>query len=149
MNITDAAHKTVKDYPGGSESLGPRISMSPAVLRNKVNPNNGTHHLSLAEANEILGVTGDHRILHAMAAEHGYVLQRVQSDSTSSVMGLVLENAAREGAFAQTLQEALSDGLITENEMAALSRAGFAQMEGMTLLLARLRDATGVRGVTP
>jgi hypothetical protein len=53
MNITDAAHKTVKDYPGGSEALAVRIGMSAAVLRNKVNPNNTTHHLTLAEASEI------------------------------------------------------------------------------------------------
>lgn len=68
MNIIDAAHKTVHAYPGGSESLAPRIAMSAAVLRNKVNPNNSTHHLTLVEASEVMGVTGDYRILHALAA---------------------------------------------------------------------------------
>ena len=48
MNVVDAAYLAVHTYPGGSESLGPRIGMSPAVLRNKVNPNCSTHHLSLA-----------------------------------------------------------------------------------------------------
>ena len=27
MNITDAAHKTVKDYPGGSEALEAMINL--------------------------------------------------------------------------------------------------------------------------
>lgn len=147
MNITDAAHKTVKDYPGGSEALAVRIGMSAAVLRNKVNPNNTTHHLTLAEASEIMGVTGDDRILHAMAAEHGYTLQKMQADSVASVMGAMLENAAKQGAFAQALQEALSDGLISENEMKAISSAGTAQVEAMINLLARLRAVTGQRGV--
>ncbi|RIA19711.1 phage regulatory protein CII [Stenotrophomonas sp. AG209] len=147
MNITDAAHKTVKDYPGGSEALAVRIGMSAAVLRNKVNPNNNTHHLTLAEASEIMGVTGDDRILHAMAAEHGYTLQKMQADGMASVMGAMLENAAKQGAFAQALQEALSDGLISENEMKAISSAGTAQVEAMINLLARLRAVTGQRGV--
>ncbi|MBH1591422.1 phage regulatory CII family protein [Stenotrophomonas maltophilia] len=147
MNITDAAHKTVKDYPGGSEALAVRIGMSAAVLRNKVNPNNNTHHLTLAEASEVMGVTGDDRILHAMAAEHGYTLQKMQADSMASVMGAMLENAAKQGAFAQALQEALSDGLISENEMKAISSAGTAQVEAMINLLARLRAVTGQRGV--
>lgn len=147
MNITDAAHKTVKDYPGGSEALAVRIGMSAAVLRNKVNPNNNTHHLTLAEASEIMGVTGDDRILHAMAAEHGYTLQKMQADGMASVMGAMLENAAKQGAFAQALQEALSDGLISENEMKDISSAGTAQVEAMINLLARLRAVTGQRGV--
>lgn len=147
MNITDAAHKTVKDYPGGSEALAVRIGMSAAVLRNKVNPNNNTHHLTLAEASEIMGVTGDDRILHALAAEHGYTLQKMEADGMASVMGAMLENAAKQGAFAQALQDALADELISENEMKAISGAGTAQMEAMTNLLARLRAVTGQRGV--
>jgi len=88
MNITDAAHKTVKDYPGGAEALATRLitvndkgeekPMSGAVLRNKINPNNTTHRLTLAEANEIMGLTGDHRILVALAAEHGYGLHGLE-----------------------------------------------------------------------
>lgn len=147
MNILDAAHKTVKNYPGGSESLAPRIGMSAAVLRNKVNPNNDTHHLTLAEASEIMGVTSDDRILHALAAEHGYTLQPISTIAHGTVMGAVLANASQQGAFAQALRDALSDGLITENEMNSLSAAGTAQMEAMVHLLSRLRAVTGRPGV--
>ncbi|MDG2524621.1 phage regulatory CII family protein [Stenotrophomonas sp. HITSZ_GD] len=147
MNILDAAHKTVKNYPGGSESLAPRIGMSAAVLRNKVNPNNDTHHLTLVEASEIMGVTSDDRILHALAAEHGYTLQPISTSAHDTVMGAVLANASQQGAFAQALRDALSDGLITENEMNSLSAAGTAQMEAMVHLLSRLRAVTGRPGV--
>ena len=146
MNITDAAHKTVKDYPGGSEALAVRIGMSAAVLRNKVNPNNNTHILGWVEASEIMGVTGDHRMLHALAAEHGYTLQKMEAEGMASVMGAMLENAAKQGAFAQA-QDALADELISENEMKAISSAGTAQVEAMINLLARLRAVTGQRGV--
>lgn len=148
MNIIDAAHKTVHAYPGGSESLAPRIGMSAAVLRNKVNPNNTTHHLTLAEANEIMGVTGDDRMLHELAAQHGYVLSRIDHGAPdASVMGAMLVSSAKQGAFFQELQAALSDGLITENEMGRLAETGTDHMASMVTLLNVLRRVTGKHGV--
>ncbi|PKH70286.1 hypothetical protein CXF96_05435 [Stenotrophomonas sp. Betaine-02u-21] len=147
MNIADAAYKTVHAYPGGSETLALRIGMSAAVLRNKVNPNNTTHHLTLAEASEVMGVTGDDSILHALAAQHGYTLQQIEAESTGSVLNAVLENGAKHGAFSRACQEALADGLITENEMKLISSAGSAQMEAVTFLLARFRSVVGQHGV--
>ncbi|CAB3681075.1 phage regulatory CII family protein [Achromobacter kerstersii] len=38
MNITTAADLTVHEYKGGSESLGPLVGISAAVLRNKSTP---------------------------------------------------------------------------------------------------------------
>lgn len=146
MNIHDAAHKTVHDYPGGSESLAPRLGMSAAVLRNKVNPNNDTHKLTLAEADEIMGVTGDLRILHALAARHGCIVQKAEPDeSQPDVLRALLRANATEGEFDRVLQEALDDGLITPNEMAAIEKAGTAQQSATMVLLARLRAVAGQR----
>lgn len=146
MNIIDSAHRTVHAYPGGSESLAPRIGMSPAVLRNKVNPNNATHHLSLVEADEIMGITGDHRMLHDLAAAHGYTLQRIDAPSASaSVLGLLLATNASKGEFAQALHDALADGLITDNEMRVIASAGTSVQAAMVVLLARLRAMAGQR----
>lgn len=151
MNIIDAAHKTVHAYPGGSESLGPRIGMSPAVLRNKVNPNNTTHHLTIVEASEIIGVTSDLRMLHALANEHGCVVQRVDEyrgkggpGQRPAVLDLLLTTNACEGAFAGVLQAALNDGLITENEMKAITDAGTSVQTAMVALIARLRAQAAV-----
>lgn len=41
------------------------MDISAAVLRNKVNPNNQTHHLTLAEAVRIVDLTDDEQILQA------------------------------------------------------------------------------------
>ena len=123
MNLIDAAHATVRSYPGGSESLGPRIGMSPAVLRNKVNPNNTTHHLTLAEADAIMGVSGDHRMLHALAAEHGYTLQRIDAPAAGNMIGAVLAAAAAKGDLAEIISEALADNRVTPNEAADIARA--------------------------
>jgi len=121
MNIIDAAHKTVHAYPGGSESLAPRIGMSPAVLRNKVNPNNVTHHLTLVEASEIMGVTGNDSVLHALAAEHGYTLTKVEATASGSLIGSLLAASGAKGDLADLIADAMADQRITPNEASAIA----------------------------
>lgn len=122
MNIIDAAHKTVHAYPGGSESLAPRIAMSAAVLRNKVNPNNSTHHLTLVEASEVMGVTGDFRILHALAGEHGYTLSKMEGRTSGSLIGALLAAAGAKGDLAGVIAEAMADQRITPNEASTIAQ---------------------------
>lgn len=146
MNTTDAAYGTVHDYPGGSESLAPRIGMSAAVLRGKVNPNNDRNVLSLDEASRIMGVTGDHRILQALAAEHGYTLERVDTEAApGDVLRTLLRANAAEGEFDRVLGEALADGLITPNELKQINEAGAAQQGATMVLLAKLRAVSEAR----
>jgi len=121
MNTQDSAYKTVHAYPGGSESLAPRIGMSAAVLRNKVNPNNTTHHLTLAEASEIMDVTGDDRILHALAAEHGYTLERADAPTSGSLICALLGAASLKGKLSALVAEVMTDGRITPNEAKAVA----------------------------
>lgn len=58
MNVTDAAYDTVHQHPGGSEALAPRLGISAAVLRGKVNPNSDRNLLSLQEADALMARTG-------------------------------------------------------------------------------------------
>lgn len=121
MNIADAAHKTVHAYPGGSESLAPRIGMSAAVLRNKVNPNNTTHHLTLAEASEVMGVTGNDSILHALAAQHGYTLCQTEAPQSGTLIGSLLAASGVKGDLAEVIAKAMEDYRITPNEASAIA----------------------------
>lgn len=145
MNIQDAAHKTVKDYPGGSESLAPRIGMSAAVLRNKVNPNNITHHLTLAEASEVMGMSGDYRILHSLASEHGFTLHATDAPDTGSIMCAMLAASAAKGDLAAILAKALADNMVTPNEASSIARACAAVQAAMTEV-ARHADARAAEG---
>lgn len=119
MNTVDAAYHTVHDYPGGSESLGPRVGISPAVLRNKVNPNNDTHHLTLAEAVRMVDLTDDDRILQAWARARGYMLIKPPAGQTcdmavlEQIVGLGIAN----GQFMATINDALADNKITKTEI--------------------------------
>lgn len=123
MNVTDAAYDTVHEYRGGSEALAPRMGMSAATLRGKVNPNTDRNLLSLQEADTLMARTGDFRILHALAATHGFVLDRVEAPTSGSMISALLTAAHAKGDLSQLVADAISDGKVTPNEADEIGRA--------------------------
>ncbi|HDS1139607.1 TPA: phage regulatory CII family protein [Stenotrophomonas maltophilia] len=123
MNVTDAAYDTVHQYPGGSEALAPRMGMSAATLRGKVNPNTDRNLLSLQEADALMARTGDFRILHALCAEHGFIAQRVDAPESGTLITALLSAAAAKGDLAELVSKAMADNRITPNEADDISRA--------------------------
>lgn len=142
MNTVDAAYATAHDYAGGTESLAPRLGMSPAILRGKVNPNDCKHHLTLADANKMMAFTGDHRILRAQAHEHGYLLVKAPESTTIESDMTVLEHVAAmavaNGEFMRSIYQALSDGKLTDREMGQIQAAGLKAMTELAEVTQRL-----------
>ncbi|MFM9867067.1 phage regulatory CII family protein [Achromobacter xylosoxidans] len=146
MNTTDAAYHTVHDYPGGSESLGPRVGISPAVLRNKVNPNNETHHLSFAEAQRMTAMTGDDRMLQAWAHERGYLLVKAREGATESDMSVLEQVAAlamAKGLFMAEIYNSLADGGVDSEEYQRIAEAGQNVMTAVAEVKQRMRGMVG------
>lgn len=146
MNVTDAAYATVHDYEGGAAALAPRLGMSAAILRAKVCPSTDRNKLMLDEADKLMGLTGDYRILQALNAEHGFAMQPLperEHDARESLGELVLDSNIAAGKFAGAIRDALSDGLISEREMKAISAAGLAEQAVIMALMDKLRMATG------
>ena len=142
MNVDDAAYAVVHDYPGGSEALAPRLGMSAAVLRNKVNPNNTTHHLTLREAQKLTALTGDPRILQSAAQETGrIVLEAPNADdaaaSDMAVLELVAAVGGTQGDLFTTIVQALADGVLIESEYQRIKAAGGTAQAKIAALLRR------------
>lgn len=146
MNTVDAAYHTVHDYPGGSESLGPRVSISAAVLRNKVNPNNSTHHLTFAEAQRVAAFTNDFRMLLAWAHAEGFLLVKAPNGATECDMS-VLEKVASfmfaSGMFGKEIHESLADGAVDQDEMVRVTRAADQVMTEAAEVVQRLKGMVG------
>lgn len=145
MNVQDAAYSTVHNYPGGSESLAPRVGLSAAVLRGKVNPHNDRNILSLAEASRIMGVTGDFRVLHALAGEHGFTLTPIAGEGGADVAVAMLGTAAAGGDLAEAIAGALQDDRISPNELAEIGRA-CAALQSKIVAVARGAAARAEEG---
>lgn len=130
MNILDTAHAVAHDYPGGCESLAPRIGMSPAVLRSKVNPNTDTHKLTIQDAVRITDVTNDERIIEAWATERNSVLVKLPAASdepdNEEILEKFLKLTMQYGELARRHQEATQDGEVDDQEMSDLERIGAA-----------------------
>ena len=126
MNVKDATHATVHDYPGGAESLAPRMSIkSPQVLRNKVNPTTDTHHLRLDEAVRMMAVTGDYRIIEAMAGELGgtFALLPTSQVTEQSLIAMLLNASNAHGNTCKVFSEALADGYLDHIERKDINQA--------------------------
>ncbi len=147
MNTIDAAYHVVHDYPGGSESLGPRVDISAAVLRGKVNPEDKKHHLTLAEAVRVTGVTNDDRILQSWAHERGYLLVKAPKNARDSSDMAVLEQVAglmvANGAFGKEIYDALSDGAVSADEVERIDEAGQGVMVSVAEIKQRIRGMVG------
>lgn len=117
--VLDAAHQMVQAYPGGAESLGPRIGKNPTTLRHEVN-RTGAAKLGLVDAVSMSVMSGDPRILNAFNAECGYVafrLPALDGACDESTMRSVSELAREFGELMSTVTQAAADGRITGNEL--------------------------------
>jgi hypothetical protein len=146
MNIIDAANATVHDYLGGSESLGPRIGLSAADLRSKLDPGSSTQHLTIAEADRIMELTGDFRMLRALAHQHGFLLVESPDPGASDSDMERLEQAVGLGVASGELRcgaiGALADSRINEKELRATHAAQYALQAVAAHLAASCRRKT-------
>lgn len=141
MDIIDAAHSTVHNYPhGGSSALALRMGMSShTVLNSKVNKNTETHHLRLDEAMTLMEFTSDYSIIQAMAHRLGGVYSQVEATETqASLLMTALSSSACQGDVMTEMMLALADGRISCNERDALQpriQAAMAMLQTLSKLV--------------
>jgi hypothetical protein len=141
MNVQDAFYQTVHGADGGCEALAVRMGMSSAILRNKANVHSVTNKPMLDDVDRVMGLTGDFRVLHALAGNHGFVLVKVEDGATASDMA-VLEMMSQcwstNGEFGAEVNKALADGRIEQREIPVIRAALLRNMAAMHQLVARL-----------
>ena len=125
MSVLDALYHTVHDYPGGAEALALRLGKRGTSLCHEVRPPaNSTAKAGLVDAMKIMGLSDDHRTLHAMNAELGYMAVRLPGvDMASGTTMAHLAAVSREfNDVVQAAAVSAADGVITDNELAQLQR---------------------------
>lgn len=141
--VADAAYNTVHDYPGGAEALAPRMGKSAKVLDSKVSRNVSTHHLTLHEAVQITGLTGDHRMLRAICRHLGYLdpIRAVvyEGIADEQLLELVAAVHSETGDVSRSLVAALADGRVTQREFESFDEQTIEAMTALAELRDRLR----------
>lgn len=141
MNALDAFYHTAHDAKGGLESLAARLNMSAQVLRNKANPNNVANKPLLEDADRMMGLTGDYRILDALAAGHGRIVIKAPEPGEScdaAILELIAHSWKTNGEVGMAVHEILSDGKVESHELPKVRTAIYHTMQSLNEMLMRL-----------
>lgn len=141
MNTRDAFHATVHDCPGGAEALAVRLGMSAQILRNKANVNHDTNKPMLDDVDRVMAITGDHRVLHALAKNHGFVCVKIDESATASdmaVLELVTQMMTTHGEVGAEIYRTLADGRVDQRELERVRAAVYGAHKSLEEVLARL-----------
>lgn len=143
MDVLDAFAHTVRAYPGGAESLAPRLNMSAAVLRNKADRKKESNKPLLADADNLMAVTADYTILHSLAANHGGVFMQIDPEAPASDMALLELMAAiwrAGGDVGRAVEDTLADGRVEKRELVRVAEAIYRQIQTLKTLQKRLES---------
>lgn len=129
MNSLDAARYLMRAYPGGADSLAPRLDKTPTTLRHEV-AGSDKYKLGLADAEAMTqmsieaGVPNPLAILNAFASNCGAMV--VALPNMDAAVGTTFEDlaaAAKEFAeFVSVSATAAADGKVTGNELRDIDR---------------------------
>lgn len=117
-SVQDAAYLTAHEYPGNVPALAARLHVNPTVLSHKLNPNNTTHNLTVADLLAIMTLTADHRALHAMCMQMGYMALPLPTNTTDETTTEAITDTVKEFSdFLQAVTKALADNKVTKLEL--------------------------------
>lgn len=142
MNILDTLHAVAHAYKGGCESLAPRVGMSAAVLRSKVNPNTETHKATLIDAVNITEMADDDRVLEAWARDRGFALVKmpnVDGCNDAAIVELMGEAWGTHGEVGGEICKTLADGRVDAKEVDRVEARIYKHAQVLFNLSARLR----------
>lgn len=143
MDPLDAFYHVIHDYPGGAEALAPRMGYTSAVLRNKADPRKDSNKPLLDDADKITALTGDARVIRALAHKHGFLLVKAPDNqcgvSDMSVLEQVVAFMVASGAYGQEIHKALADGSVSQEEVKRIMDAGQDVMTSIAETTQRLR----------
>lgn len=147
--VHDAAYQLVRDYPGGAESLAPRIGKNATTLRHEVN-RIGSAKLGLSDSVDMSVKANDLRILNAFAAECSCIVLRVPQalECDETAMHKVAKLAREFGDLVGSVTEATADGSVSANELARI-RSEWADLVAAGQSLLSHLEAKHTAGLPP
>lgn len=139
--LEDAIRSAVAGFDGGAEALSLHVGVGAQVLRNKLNPNNDRHHLSLAEAVRVVHATSELGVVHAFAEEFGGIFIPLSQNGDARTSAVLADISAMSAGFGDLIREVasdISDGILTRNEMRRIQDEAMGLRRALGQLMADL-----------
>jgi len=122
-----AIQETARNFQGGAKAIGEAVGSNPRTFTNKCNPKE-QHVLTVEETLALMQISGDFRVLDAIAEEAGYVCVRIETNEPVSDSHVLISWAgwyAQLGELSSVVAKALEDGKITPVEYQAVRASMF------------------------
>ncbi|RNE89856.1 phage regulatory CII family protein [Marichromatium sp. AB31] len=139
--LNRAIYDTAHDFPGGVPAMARLMAANPGTLFNKVSTTHEGHRLNVYEALAMQLLSGDLRILYAMAAELGqgcYTLGDFSDCSDADLLDRITTLGAARGAVDHEIHQAFEDRKITRAEAGQIRQRVEAAVRANLELLSRL-----------
>lgn len=147
MDVFEAAYRVAHDFEGGAAKRGGAVRMAEKLgqnagtFLNRLNPETETHHLYLSTALQMQVVSGDHRILHAMAGTLGEVCFRIPDlshVSDDALLELICKVGTEGGDFYRVVNESLLQKRFTHAQLAQIKQEGLEFIAAIAETMARM-----------
>jgi hypothetical protein len=143
-NVQDAAFHTAHDFPGGVAALAQRMGdVSPNVLNKKVDPRLESHHLRLDESVKMQSITGDFRILQAMAFTLNHVvipMPDMPESGDAALLDAFMDIINEMAEFTQAFQQSWADGKVTSKEVDRMEGEAADVQARFAVIVSRMRE---------
>lgn len=150
IDVLEAARRACFEYVDPTDSkckgvpaVAKKIAMSPGVLYNKLNyASEGLGHaLTVPDLVQIIGVTGDMRIVAALCHTFGVVcfpVPDMSQVSDAALLDLLNNIGAQGGDFHRAFSDALKGKRCTAKAVAIVHREGYEYMGAIAETMARM-----------
>lgn len=142
MDVFEATYRVAHDFPGGAVKLAEKLGENPGTFLNRVNPETETHKLYLATAVQMQALSGDHRILYAMAGTLGEVCFKIpdlSNVSDSALLELVCKIGSEGGDFHRVINLGLNHQRFTRAHFAQINQEGLEYIAAIAETMARMK----------
>ncbi|PCM47859.1 hypothetical protein CP335_20405 [Pseudomonas fluorescens] len=137
-----ALYHAARDYPGGAAAIAATTGRNATTLQHKLSPTHPSHTVNIQEFGEILELTKDRRILDAVHALVGDTTWQELAEAYTNDMPETLTTGIAEyfrqvADLAETWAKSIGDGVVTDQELAAIRLQVFRGIQGLLGLFNR------------
>lgn len=140
--ILKTINKSIENHPGGIEAIADKLNTKTGILKNKCAADNNKN-LNVHEFRNIIQITNPNKILHTFCESHNHTCIKIDQHKdaeNNELLNIRAKWDAERGETDQTIERALSNKIISENEHRKIKREMCEDFQREMELFSRLES---------